>query len=81
MTDAQSKLDEWRQRLDSAGLGGLADGLGYALRPLGLLAAQFLWFSQPAFGLFGRGELAESLAESLEALDESGQRGRDEAGL
>ena len=63
MTDTQITLHEWRQRLNYAGLSGLADGLVYALRPLGPLVAQFLWFSQPAFGMFGHSQLAGALAE------------------
>lgn len=55
-------------RLDEAGLGGLADGLEHGLKPLGPLAAQLLWFSQPGFALFGQYESIGGLADLLEDL-------------
>jgi hypothetical protein len=60
------RLRGWRERLDQAGLGGLADGLQQGLRPLGPLAAQVLWFSQPGFALFGQYEAIGGLADLLD---------------
>jgi hypothetical protein len=62
------RLRAWRTRLDQAGLGGLADGLERGLKPLGPLAAQLLWFSQPGFALFGQYDSIGGLADLLEDL-------------
>jgi hypothetical protein len=64
----QQRLRRFRARLDQAGLGGLADGLETGLKPLGPLAAQLLWFSQPGFALFGGYESIGGLADLLEDL-------------
>ena len=74
-----NRLRNWRAQLDQAGLGGLVDGLEQALGPLGPLAAQVLWFSQPGFGLFGQYESIGELANLLENLpDEPGAQSHDD---
>ncbi len=62
-------LDGWGRRFDEAGLGDLSRALGGALRPLAPLAAQALWVTQPALGLFGYGPAAAALADLLDAPD------------
>lgn len=61
------QTSDWEQRFDRAGLGELIEALKQGFKPVQPLAAQILWFAQPAFGLFGRadaiGELARSLAD------------------
>jgi hypothetical protein len=75
----QARLRGWRARLEQAGLGGLAEGLEHGLRPLGPLAAQILWFSQPGFALFGQYEAIGGLADLLEDLPgELGTRSHDD---
>ena len=64
----EKRLRGWRARLDEAGLGGLAAGLQAGLKPLGPLAAQLLWFSQPGFALFGQSDSIGALADLLEDL-------------
>ena len=64
----QKRLQRIRARLNEAGLGGLADGLATGLKPLGPLAAQILWFSQPGFAIFGQYESIGGLADLLEDL-------------
>jgi hypothetical protein len=58
--------DQWQERADQAGLGGLSRGVMDALQPLAPLAAQVLWVAQPTLSLFGRGEAVGVLAEMLE---------------
>ncbi|NDJ52028.1 MAG: hypothetical protein GYB68_02960 [Chloroflexi bacterium] len=65
-TDWQSLGARWQSRLDEAGLGAVVGAIGQALQPLSPLAVQMLWFSQPAFALFDRGDDIMALADLLE---------------
>jgi len=55
----------WEQRLEQAGLGELMRALKQGLKPLQPLAAQFLWFAQPGFALFGQAAAIDALASTL----------------
>jgi hypothetical protein len=71
----------WEERLADAGLADLAQAMREAMRPLAPLAAQLVWFAQPAFALFGRYEAAGELAEYLndpDALDKPRSRTRQQ---
>jgi hypothetical protein len=48
------------------GLTPLNSVLWEAFRPLGPLAVNLLWFSQPGFALFGKAEWVDRLAALLE---------------
>lgn len=63
-----ARIRGWEARLDQAGLGELARGIEQGLRPLAPLAAQFLWFSQPGFALFGQQDSVGGLADLLDDL-------------
>jgi len=63
-------LKTWQRRLDSLLPEGLGRVVTDSLRPLGPLAAQFLWLSQPGFALFGRSTEIAALAELLESEDD-----------
>jgi hypothetical protein len=56
----------WQRYLSDAGLGEIAGAISQAFKPLAPFAAQVLWFSQPAFALFGQFEAISSLAELLD---------------
>jgi hypothetical protein len=66
-----ARLRGWQARLEAAGLGGLADALAGGLKPLGPLAANILWFSQPGFALLGQYDAIGGLAELLDDLPAS----------
>ena len=59
-------VQRFETRLADAGLADLAGALREGLRPLGPLASQFLWFSQPGFALFGQSAAVGALAELLD---------------
>jgi hypothetical protein len=52
--------------LADAGLDGIAQAFALALRPLGPVVAQVLWFAQPGLGLIGQAEAASALADLLD---------------
>jgi hypothetical protein len=52
--------------LPDGGLVLISGLLWEAFRPLGPLAANLLWFSQPGFALFGKTELVDRLATLLD---------------
>lgn len=59
--------ERWQSRLASVGLGGIAEVVSQALKPLAPFAAQLLWFAQPGFALLGYSDALHSLAELLDA--------------
>lgn len=63
--ELEARLHRWGQRLQDAGIDGLADSLLSQGNPLPLLGAQVLWVLQPALGavmpLREVGELAQLL--------------------
>lgn len=63
--ELEARLHRWAQRLQDAGIEGLADTLLSQGNPLPLLGAQVLWVLQPALGavmpLREVGELAQLL--------------------
>jgi hypothetical protein len=59
----------WQHRLIGAGLYGPAQAIAEAFRPLAPLAAQLLWFAQPAFTLIGKFDRVGGLAELLDDPD------------
>ncbi|MBX3061651.1 MAG: hypothetical protein U0528_15580 [Anaerolineae bacterium] len=63
--ELEARLQRWAQRLQDAGIEGLADALLSQGNPLPLLGAQVLWVLQPALGalmpLREVGELAQLL--------------------
>lgn len=69
----------WEERIDAAGLTDLVYAVRTAMHPLAPLAAQFLWFVQPAFALFGKYQIAGELAETLANPGTPGQPIEDEA--
>lgn len=56
-----------QNKLDDTGLGGIVKALSEAFLPLKPIMAQMMWFLQPAFGLFGQADEAESLAKYFDA--------------
>ena len=59
----------WQSHLIRTGLYGPAQAIVEAVRPLAPLAAQLLWFVQPAFTLIGKFDMAGELAELLDNPD------------
>ena len=58
-------LQTWDDRIEEAGLKGIAHTILNAAQPLIPLFAQLIWFTQPVFGLIGHGESVGALAEML----------------
>jgi len=56
----------WKVRLETAGLGGIAEAFREALNPLTPLAVQLLWLVQPGFAMLGQPELITGLSDLLE---------------
>jgi len=69
-SDQKLPAQEWRRRLEQAGLGELAGALADGLKPLSPLAAQLLWFAQPGFALFGQADAVGALANALSGDDD-----------
>ena len=62
-----ARAARWAERLDAAGLGGLAATLLDAAEPLAPLGAQALWVAQPALGLVLPRDAVADLARVLDA--------------
>lgn len=57
---------DWRERLQNAGLDGLAGVLLEVLEPFSILGAQLLWVAQPTLALFMDQEKISGWAAFLE---------------
>jgi hypothetical protein len=72
------RLKSWQFRLDDTGLSGVASAFSDAFRPLGPVAAQLLWISQPGFALFGQYDSIDGLANLLNDWPDYPEQGESE---
>ncbi len=66
MSNVESKLARWTERLRAVHLDGIVGALLDAGEPLGPLGAQLLYVAQPALGLLLPRDDIKSLAQILE---------------